>query len=205
MDKEEHRLKSVLPCCWCSRMTYYERNLPHWQPPGKDLFVTWRLSGSLPATVAEAVRSMGELPDGKRFAEFDRHLDAGNYGPTWMSKEKVAALVVEALRNTDSLRLCKIHAYVVMPNHVHVLLEPVVELARITKLIKGGTARAANKMLGRTGKFFWQDESFDHWIRTSAEFERVRAYIERNPVKAGLAQRPEDWKWSSAYRSCNQR
>src|SRR5260370_736441 len=120
-------------------MTYYERNLPHWQPPGKDLFVTWRLSGSLPVTVAEAVRSMGELPDGKRFAEFDRHLDAGNYGPTWMSKEKVAALVVEALRNADSLRLCKIHAYVVMPNHVHVLLEPVVELARITKLIKGGT------------------------------------------------------------------
>ena len=121
-----------------------------------------------------------------------------------MSNQKVAALVVEALRNADSLRLCKIHAYVVMPNHVHVLLEPVVELARITKLIKGGTARAANKMVGRTGKSFWQDESFDHWIRTSAEFERVRAYIERNPVKAGLVQRPEDWKWSSAYRSCKQ-
>ncbi|HET8922629.1 MAG TPA: transposase [Candidatus Acidoferrum sp.] len=147
---------------------------------------------------------MSGLPEGKRFAEFERCLDSGNYGPTWLSNEKVAALVAEAMQNADSLRLCKIHAYIVMPNHVHMLLEPGAELARITKLIKGGTARAANKILRRTGKSFWQDESFDHWIRTSAEFERVRAYIERNPVKAGLAQRPEDWKWSSAYRSCKQ-
>lgn len=182
-------------------MTYYERNLPHWQPPGKDLFVTWRLSGSLPVTVVEAVRAMGELPEGKRFAEFEKHLDSGNFGPTWLSKGKVATLVVEALKDADSLRMCKIHAYVVMPNHVHVLLEPGVELAKITKLVKGRTARAANKILRRTGKFFWQDESFDHWIRNSAEFERVRTYIERNAVKAGFARRPEDWKWSSAYRS----
>ena len=180
--------------------TYYERNLPHWQPLGKDLFVTWRLNGSLPATVVEAVRAMSELPEGKRFAEFERHLDSGNYGPTWLSHEEVAVLVVEALQKADSLRLCKIHAYVVMPNHVHVLLEPSVELARLTKLIKAGTARAANKILQRTGRFFWQDESFDHWIRNSAELERVRTYIERNPVKAGLVRRAEEWKWSSTYR-----
>ena len=182
-------------------MTYYERNLPHWQPPGKDLFVTWRLSGSLPVTVVQAVRAMGELPEGKRFAEFDKHLDSGSYGPTWLGNKKVASLVVEAIRNAEAVKLCKIHTYVVMPNHVHVLLKPGLELARITKLVKGGTARAANKILRKTGRFFWQDESFDHWIRNSAEFERVRAYIERNPVKAGLVSRPEDWVWSSAYKS----
>jgi putative transposase len=181
-------------------MTYYERNLPHWQPSGKCLFVTWRLSGSLPATVVEAVRAMGELPEGKRFAEFDRHLDSGGYGPKWLRNEGVASLVAEAIQKADAVRMCKIFAFVVMPNHVHALLEPGIELARITKLIKGGTARAANKILRRTGRFFWQDESFDHWIRTSAEFERVRTYIERNPVKAGLAHHPEDWKWSSAYK-----
>jgi len=183
-------------------MTYYERNLPHWQPPGKDLFVTWRLSGSLPAKVAEAVRAMGTMPEGKRFAEFDRHLDSGGYGPTWLRDEKIASLVVEAIHRVEGLRLCRIHAYVVMPNHVHVLLEPGLELSRVTKLIKGGTARAANTMLGRTGNYFWQDESFDHWIRSSAEFERVWAYIERNPVKAGLVHRPEEWKWSSTNISC---
>jgi putative DNA methylase len=143
---------------------------------------------------------MGALPEGKRFAEFDKYLDSGSFGPTWLKSEGVASLVAEAIQNANALRLCKIHAYVVMPNHVHILLEPGIELARIAKLIKGNTARPANGILRRTGKFFWQDESFDHWIRTSAELERVRAYIERNPVKAGLVSRPGDWKWSSAYK-----
>jgi putative DNA methylase len=93
-----------------------------------------------------------------------------------------------------------LHAYVVMRNHVHVLLDPHVPLRRITGGIKGVSARDANGALGRTGKAFWQDESFDHWIRDSAQFERIRTYIEHNPVKAGLAARPEDWRWSSAHK-----
>jgi hypothetical protein len=55
-------------------------------------------------------------------------------------------------------------------------------------------------MLGRTGKPFWQDESFDHWVRDGAQFESVRAYIEQNPVKAGLVAKPEEWRWSSAHK-----
>lgn len=89
-------------------------------------------------------------------------------------------------------------AYVVMPNHVHVLFQPIVPLARITRGIKGVSARDANATLGRVGKPFWQDEAFDHWIRDGAGFERTLHYIENNPVKAGLAKRPEDWPWSSA-------
>jgi REP element-mobilizing transposase RayT len=92
-------------------------------------------------------------------------------------------------------------AYVVMPNHVHVLLEPLVPLARITGGIKGVSARDANAALRRVGKPFWEDESFDHWVRDEAEFERIRCYIERNPVSAGLVERPEDWPWSSARRN----
>lgn len=85
-----------------------------------------------------------------------------------------------------------------MPNHVHVLIGPKTSLARITNGIKGVSARDANRILGRQGKRFWQDESFDHWVRSAAEFERIRAYIEHNPVSAGLVARPEDWPWSSA-------
>ena len=70
--------------------------------------------------------------------------------------------------------------------------------ARITRGIKGVSARDANAVLGCPGQPFWQDESFDHWIRDGSEFERVRAYIEWNPVAAGLAARPEEWPWSSA-------
>lgn len=90
------------------------------------------------------------------------------------------------------------HSYVVMPNHVHVLLTPLAALERITFLIKSRMARQANLVLRRTDKHFWQDESLDHWIRSSTEFGRVQTYIERNPVKAGLAARAEDWQWSSA-------
>ena len=79
-----------------------------------------------------------------------------------------------------------------MPNHVHVLLDPAISLERITNSLKGVTAREANRILGRTGEHFWQDESFDHWIRNGAEFDRVRLYIERNPVTAGLVKNPED-------------
>jgi hypothetical protein len=71
-------------------------------------------------------------------------------------------------------------------------------LARITSAIKGVSARDANAALGRVGKPFWQDESFDHWVRSSAEGERIKHYIEWDPVKAGLATKPEDWRWSSA-------
>jgi REP element-mobilizing transposase RayT len=85
-----------------------------------------------------------------------------------------------------------------MANHVHVLLEPKVELRKITKWIKGSTGRKANQILGRERSAFWQDESFDHWIRNSAQFERVKLYIERNPVTAGLVQEPWQWLWSSA-------
>ncbi len=90
-----------------------------------------------------------------------------------------------------------LHAFVVMPNHVHVLLDPLASLAGITNGIKGASAREANRLLRRTGRPFWQDESFDHWVRSAAQFERVRNYIECNPVKAGLVARPEDWQWSS--------
>jgi REP element-mobilizing transposase RayT len=94
-----------------------------------------------------------------------------------------------------------LRAYVLMANHVHVLLAPLSPIAQITQQIKGATAREANLILGRTGSRFWQDESFDHWIRNPEEWQRVKAYIERNPVAAGLVSKPEDWPWSSASHS----
>ncbi len=87
-----------------------------------------------------------------------------------------------------------------MSNHVHILTWPVKLLSRITKSIKGYTTRECNKLLNRTGEVFWQDESFDHSVRNEEEFHRIKQYVERNPVKAGLVDDPEDWLWSSAAR-----
>lgn len=81
---------------------------------------------------------------------------------------------------------------------MHLLISPQIELPKIMHSLKGFTAREANRKLNRTGTRFWQKESFDHRIRNEAEFERVRAYIERNPVTAGLAVVPEQYPWSSA-------
>ena len=91
-----------------------------------------------------------------------------------------------------------LRAWVIMPNHVHVLLEPKVPLSIITRWLKGSTARQANEILGRTGNTFWQNESFDHWVRNDEELNRIVRYIEYNPVTAGLVKTPEDWAWSSA-------
>jgi putative transposase len=62
------------------------------------------------------------------------------------------------------------------------------------RIRKGITARRANQILGRTGQAFWQDESFDRWCRDTTEVQRIRRYIQMNPVKAGLANAPEEWK-----------
>jgi REP element-mobilizing transposase RayT len=181
-------------------MTYYERNLPHWQPPARKIFITWRLEGSLPSKVLQRL-SLLHFEPGKQFLTADRCLDGARHGPLWLKDPAVAECVERALRRgADELRVFELNAYVILANHVHLLIAPAAPLARITKGIKGASAREANQILHRPGRSFWQDESFDHWIRTPAECERVRNYIHQNPVTAGLLTRPEDWRWSSAHR-----
>jgi REP element-mobilizing transposase RayT len=85
-----------------------------------------------------------------------------------------------------------------MPNHVHAIFEPRSELAAILQWLKGRTGRVANRILKRTGTPFWQDESFDHWIRSAEELSCLIEYVENNPVKAGLVESKEQWRWSSA-------
>ena len=94
-----------------------------------------------------------------------------------------------------------IWAWVLMPNHVHLILWPMPNftLSEILKRRKRHTARQANLILGRTGETFWQHESYDHWIRNDEEKSRIRRYIRNNPVTAKLCQSPEEWTWSSAY------
>ncbi|MGD0496887.1 MAG: transposase [Bryobacteraceae bacterium] len=130
----------------------------------------------------------------------DRELAAAAQGPTWLKDERVARAVYDALRfGEERLRLYRLQAWVLMSNHVHMLIEPNAELPRITRGIKSFSAKTSNEILGRTGEPFWRDESYDHWVRNQREFGKIVQYIEFNPVAAGLVQRPEDWRWSSAY------
>ncbi len=131
----------------------------------------------------------------------DSVLDKAIGGPLWLKDPRIASRVMDAIYlGEKKLGFYSLHAFVIMPNHVHLLITPHVPVSRLMNGLKGITAREANSIRRRKGKHFWQDESFDHWVRSSAEFDRIRAYIELNPVSARLAAKPEAWPWSSAAR-----
>ncbi len=129
----------------------------------------------------------------------DRELDRAT-GPRWLQNQRVAQCVADALQYGErQLLLYKLRAWVLMVNHVHILIYPEAKLSRITKAIKNFSARQANALLGRTGQPFWQDESYDHRVRSPEELEKIVKYIEENPLVAGLVERVEDWRWCSVF------
>ncbi len=179
-------------------MAEYRRKLPHFHPDNEYLFVTWRLHGPLPV----APRDVLYTAPGRAFVAADRALAQAG-GTSWLTDTRVARQVMKAIYDGEHEReYYELQAWVVMPNHVHLLILPRVALPKITQWIKGRTAREANLLLGRTGEPFWQEESYDHWVRTKQELGRIATYIEANPVAAGLAATPEDWPWSSATKAC---
>ena len=129
----------------------------------------------------------------------DRYLDTVRKGPMFLRQGAVAQLVKDSLYKGEQLEHYELHAWVVMANHVHALLTPRIAPGRFIASLKGATARAANKLLRRTGEPFWQAESYDRWVRNEDEFFKIRSYIEQNPVKAGLVTEPTTFRWSSAY------
>ena len=178
-------------------MPHYERRLPHWDTIDQPLFVTFRLHGSLPANRVFPPRSLAN--SGKAFAAMDRLLDRASNGPLYLSQPEIAGIVTEAIKTgANKLQRYQLHAFVVMPNHVHLLVTPRVLAKQWLAALKGFTAHQANRQLGRQGQRFWQDESYDHLVRSGAEFNRVRAYIEENAVSAGLVAEPRQYPWSSA-------
>jgi type I restriction enzyme R subunit/putative DNA methylase len=128
----------------------------------------------------------------------DRYLDTTSEGPLYLRQDPIAALVVGSLHRGVELGHYQLQAWVVMANHVHVLLLPLISPSRLMGSLKGATAREANRILDRTGETFWQAESYDHWVRNGEEFGRIVAYIENNPVKAGVVDRAGAYRWSSA-------
>ena len=176
-------------------MQSFRRRLPHQHPQGKWLFLTWHLHGSLPHAMYPPP---GHRNSGKAFVWMDRYLDTAPDGPLYLRNEQIARAVVASLRRGVDLGHYQLRAWVLMANHVHVLLLPLVSPSRLLQSLKGASARAANRVLGRSGETFWQAESYDHWVPDEREIGRIVAYIENNPVRAGLAARPEDYVWSSA-------
>src|SRR5258708_7791762 len=169
----------------------YRRRLPHVQPAETDLFVTFRLAGTLPLHFGG---------DGRSFVAVDHELERVAFGPDWLKQPQIAECVARIIRDGDRIRdWYNLIAYVVMPNHVHLLIEPKVLAPKITQYVKGVSAKEANELLGRTGQRFWQVESYDHWVRSPRERENIVRYIEFNPAGANLASEPHFFRFSSAF------
>ena len=177
-------------------MTLYRRRLPHDYETDQSVFLTWRLHDSLPP---HRPFPTDTLNSGQAFAAMDRLLDEACDGPLYLRQPAIADMIVEAIQfNANILGHYRLHTFVVMPNHVHLLATPTVALPKLTKSLKGITAKRANTMLALTGKRFWQEESYDHLARHEREFEKIRNYIEEDPVRAGLVREAGEYRWSSA-------
>ena len=176
--------------------------LPHFDAAEITQTVTFRLADSLPQTVLE--RWKRELTEGSATEadsvlrrRIEHYLDQG-YGSCALRDARIAIVVQRSLLHFDGARY-RLLAWVVMPNHVHLLLTPdsTWSLSQIMKHLKSYTSHQANKILGRTGQF-WMEDYFDRYLRDSKHFANAISYIEKNPVKAGWCARASDWRFSSA-------
>jgi putative transposase len=171
------------------------RRLPHIYPRDTPLFVTWHLHGSVP----HALVPPGSLSAGEAFVWLDRHLDNAKQGPLFLKQPELAQIVVASIHKGVELGHYQLGAYVVMANHVHLLIRPTIAPDRLLKSLKGATALARpTASSSALVNLFGRKESYDHWVRNHGEFLKIRAYIEANPVKAGMVRNPEDFPWSSA-------
>ena len=165
---------------------------------GKPMFITWMLHESLPA---EGVPPYGAHCIHDAFATVDRYLDEARTGPLYLRQREIAAMVVETvLAYGAQLRHYDLHSYVVMPNHIHLLLTPQVDLTKLTAIVRSVTARRANELLDRPGALFWDAACCEHVVHSGHELDRIQQYIERNPVPVGMAREAADYPFSSATR-----
>ena len=196
--------------------SYHRTHLPHFEAGAVPQHICFRLADSLPQSLLQQwddeLRRLpetqqrnqieGKMPSFLRRQRIEAELDQG-HGTCWLNHPEIAALVRDALRYFDGERY-HLHGWVIMPNHVHVLvtLRDDYSLSGVVHSWKSYTAQRANKILGRNGAF-WYVDYFDRFIRDEKHFATTLDYIHWNPVKAGLCAEPSDWKWSS-YREQGQ-
>lgn len=178
------------------------RNLPHWTQESCTYFVTFRLGDSLPSI------ALTELSEQKKIwmehhpkpwteqvqseynqifaSQVDRWLDQG-HGSCVLRGPEIRGILAAAIQYFCPSRY-HLDCFVLMPNHVHVLLCPSVgrALSTIVHSWKSYSALQINRVLQRTGPL-WMDEYFDHLVRSGDHLARFRKYIAQNPRRAGLA------------------
>ncbi len=179
----------------------HERNLPHWEQDGTTYFITFRLADSLPQKKLDqwiSERQAWLKTHNEPFSEMELEeyaqlfnerindwLDAGE-GSCLLAKKNNAKIVADALKHFDGQRY-RLGEWVVMPNHVHVVVTPIGDhsLTDIIQSWKSFTAHEINKNTDSSGQL-WQHESYDHIVRSPEQLCHFEQYIHNNPAKAGV-------------------
>ncbi|WP_395730610.1 REP-associated tyrosine transposase [Prosthecobacter sp.] len=187
-------------------------HLPHWEQPGRCYFVTFRMADSIPAKLRNewmaereqwleahpkphSPEETGEYQQ-KFTARIERWLDSAQ-GSCVLRQSECREIIAGALQVFEARRY-HLHSWVIMPNHVHVLLslQESEQLGKILSSWKSYTANRLNDLLGLDGPF-WQEDYFDRLVRDEEHFVRCVRYIRRNPIKAHLP--PEAYSiWEDA-------
>ncbi len=158
--------------------------------------------------VAKAEKELLSL-EREWFRRFEELLHLAKFGPRWLANERIRKVVESSIRSGEG-KDYRIESYCIMSNHVHLVFTPTIAesdlspagtpltnespktFARIMQAIKGGSARQANTLLGRSGAF-WEHESYDHFVRGREEMFRILRYTINNPVKAKLVKSWRNW------------
>jgi len=202
----------------CSRpdhtesLGWYTRGyLPHFDSPGQVQHITFHLADSLPRhALIEMKASLAKMDDTRQKQElllrFHKLLDAG-HGCCILRHPAVAQIVANAFLK-GAPRRYDLFAWVIMPNHVHLLIKQKAgfPLARLVQHWKSSTAYTINTnfrchplIMLPEGRSIWQRDYWDRYIRNAEHFLKVKAYIENNPANAGLVRNPRAWRWGSLW------
>ena len=195
---------------------FYRRNLPHFQSEYSYYFVTYRLYNSLSKKIVQELKnyylrnknSILKINDPgirseklyelhkRYFGKFDYYLDTNKECINYLSLPEIARICAGSMKFWDNIDY-ELICYSIMPNHVHMLvyverfLKP---FHKTMQSIKRFSSRESNKIINRQG-IFWHEENYDHIVRNPKELNNIIKYIMNNPVKAGLVDNADDWKW----------
>ena len=167
--------------------------LPHFDEGAVVQAITFRLADSLPR---EAYLKIASLDAAKRGKSIEAHMDLGR-GSCILRQPDNARIVQDVLQHFDGERY-RLLAWVVMPNHVHVVMEQMTghRLGDVVRSWKNYSARRINARERKAG-ILWAPDYFDRFVRNEEHLQNAIRYVEANPVNAGLAREPGGWPYSS--------
>ncbi len=187
---------------------FWGQNLPHWDVFGRPIFVTLHVRGAIPLQAMQRIHATAAALKNQHDTDFARKrklifqnmeewLDRTDH-IQWLSNPDIANMLRDAIDTRSKNQSWSPLHWVIMPSHLHILyIGGKSGMKELMRDFKHWTATQGNRILGRSGERFWQDEWFDHWSRSADETDRIAHYIRQNPVKAGLVKTADDWPYAS--------